>query len=248
MQYKVLICDVDGTLVPNKINGRPSARVKKALEKAKEKLFIGIATARSFTLAKHILDEISWTAPCVLTGGAQIYDPRHNTFYSEKCLALKEVSQIFAVANDMRIKLIIADERGESSLTSSYVVKKAFDVYTESLSEQKADSFMKALSFLENISVHKSLSWEGDGMVHVSVGHPEATKQHGILEIAKILGVSTHEIIGIGEGYNDFPLLMACGLKVAMGNAVADVKAIADYIAPSVAEDGVADVIEKFIL
>ncbi|HXS15232.1 MAG TPA: HAD hydrolase family protein, partial [Candidatus Saccharimonadales bacterium] len=60
--------------------------------------------------------------------------------------------------------------------------------------------------------------------------------------------ISTEEIIGIGDGHNDFPLLMACGLKVAMGNAVDDLKAIADYIAPSVDEDGVADVIEKFIL
>ena len=64
----------------------------------------------------------------------------------------------------------------------------------------------------------------------------------------KNLGINTHEIIGVGDGYNDFPLLMACGLKVAMGNAVEDLKAIADYIAPSVEEDGVADVIDKFIL
>jgi hydroxymethylpyrimidine pyrophosphatase-like HAD family hydrolase len=41
---------------------------------------------------------------------------------------------------------------------------------------------------------------------------------------------------------------MASGLKVAMGNAIKDLKAIADYIAPSVEEDGVADVIEKFVL
>lgn len=41
---------------------------------------------------------------------------------------------------------------------------------------------------------------------------------------------------------------MASGLKVAMGNAVDDLKAIADYIAPSVNEDGIVDVIEKFIL
>jgi len=41
---------------------------------------------------------------------------------------------------------------------------------------------------------------------------------------------------------------MACGLKVAMGNATEDLKEIADYIAPTVDEDGVADVIEKFVL
>ena len=43
-------------------------------------------------------------------------------------------------------------------------------------------------------------------------------------------------------------MLEACGLKVAMGNAHGDLKMIADYIAPSVDEDGVADVVQKFIL
>ena len=41
---------------------------------------------------------------------------------------------------------------------------------------------------------------------------------------------------------------MACGLKIAMGNAVPELKAIADFIAPTVEEDGVATVIEKFVL
>jgi len=80
-------------------------------------------------------------------------------------------------------------------------------------------------------------------------GRPELkSRASRIFKVAKILGIDTHEIIGIGDGYNDFPLLMACGLKVAMGNAVEDLKAIADYIAPTVSQDGVADVINKFVL
>jgi len=82
----------------------------------------------------------------------------------------------------------------------------------------------------------------------IDVTHAEATKMHGILEVAKLLNIDTKEIIGVGDGYNDFPLLMACGLKVAMGNAVDDLKAIADYVAPTVDEDGLADVIEKYVL
>ena len=67
-------------------------------------------------------------------------------------------------------------------------------------------------------------------------------------ELGKILNIRTHEIIGIGDGPNDFPLLMASGLKVAMGNAIPDLKAIADYVTATVEEDGVAQVIEKFVL
>ena len=70
----------------------------------------------------------------------------------------------------------------------------------------------------------------------------------GAASIAKKLGISRKEIIACGDGYNDYPLLMAAGLKVAMGNAISDLKEIADYIAPPVQKDGVADVIEKFIL
>ncbi len=92
------------------------------------------------------------------------------------------------------------------------------------------------------------MSHEDPKRFGIMIGHTEATKQHGIQQVAKHLGINTHEMIGIGDGYNDFPLLMACGLKVAMGNAVDELKAIADYIAPPVTKDGVADVIEKYIL
>ena len=80
------------------------------------------------------------------------------------------------------------------------------------------------------------------------ITHADATKQHGVMEVAQILGIEKEDIIGVGDGYNDFPLLMACGLKIAMGNAVPELKAIADFVAPSVDEDGVAVVIEKFLL
>ena len=55
-------------------------------------------------------------------------------------------------------------------------------------------------------------------------------------------------MIGVGDARNDAPLLNVCGLKVAMGNADDKLKKIAHYIAPSVDEDGVAHVVERFIL
>ncbi len=82
----------------------------------------------------------------------------------------------------------------------------------------------------------------------ILIYNSSATKQHAIFEIANIIGIQTHDIIAVGDGYNDFPLLMAAGLKIAMGNAVEDLKAIADYIAPPVEQDGVAHIIERFVL
>lgn len=64
--------------------------------------------------------------------------------------------------------------------------------------------------------------------------------------MARILGTQTTEIVGVGDSYNGIPLLQGCGLKIAMGNAVEELKVEADYIAPSVDNDGLVDVIEKY--
>ena len=87
-----------------------------------------------------------------------------------------------------------------------------------------------------------------NGLLCVDVTDQSVSKMHGISEVFEILGISREDAIGVGDSYNDFPLLMACGLKVAMGNAIDELKSIADYIAPSVDDDGVTDVIEKFVL
>lgn len=91
-------------------------------------------------------------------------------------------------------------------------------------------------------------SLKGKDFYAIYITSGDATKQHAVVTLSETLGIPTEEMIGIGDHYNDFPLLMACGLKVAMGNAVDELKAIADYVVPTVEEDGVADVIEKFIL
>jgi len=74
-----------------------------------------------------------------------------------------------------------------------------------------------------------------------------ANKNAAVLKVAKMLGISTTEIIGIGDGYNDFPLLEACGYKVATENANENLKAIADLIIPSYQNNGVQNFIKNFL-
>lgn len=52
----------------------------------------------------------------------------------------------------------------------------------------------------------------------------------------------------IGDNFNDLEMIEYAGIGVAMGNAPAEVKAVARWSAPSVEEDGAAAAIEKFVL
>lgn len=134
----------------------------------------------------------------------------------------------------------------EHPITKDMKLKKvsmffSVDTYTS----EQADRIVDKLSKLPRIVAYKAKHKAGYG---VNVSHVNATKLHGVEIIMKHAHLKREEIIGVGDGYNDFPLLMASGLKVAMGNAVEDLKAIADYVTLPVEEDGVAEVIEKFIL
>lgn len=62
------------------------------------------------------------------------------------------------------------------------------------------------------------------------------------------LGLLRENTICCGDGFNDISMIRYAGVGVAMGNAKEEVKAAADYITGSNDEDGLVEVIEKFIL
>lgn len=72
------------------------------------------------------------------------------------------------------------------------------------------------------------------------------SKHYAAQKLFEMIGVDRDQVVAVGDSYNDYPLLSACGTKVAMGNAVDELKEIADFIAPSQDEDGVVAVIEKY--
>ncbi|CAN5154861.1 hypothetical protein BH09PAT2_BH09PAT2_04040 [soil metagenome] len=85
--------------------------------------------------------------------------------------------------------------------------------------------------------------WSG-----VMVFHKDATKGNGMHFIQETLGISVEETIAVGDGGTDISMYDFAGLRVAMGNAEEILKDNAHFIAPHVDEDGLVQVIEKFIL
>ncbi len=73
-------------------------------------------------------------------------------------------------------------------------------------------------------------------------------KARSLAILLKELGLSPKEMVACGDGFNDLSMIRFAGLGVAMANAQEIVKAEADYITLSNEEDGVAAVVEQFIL
>ena len=54
MNYKAIMLDVDGTLIPYQYDAMPSKKVREAITKAKEKVHICLVTGRSYYSTKKI--------------------------------------------------------------------------------------------------------------------------------------------------------------------------------------------------
>lgn len=70
-------------------------------------------------------------------------------------------------------------------------------------------------------------------------------KSRALRETFAALGIDQSEIVAFGDAQNDRTMLEWAGCGVAMGNAVDEVKAVADYVTLSNNEDGIAAALEK---
>lgn len=78
--------------------------------------------------------------------------------------------------------------------------------------------------------------------------HPDVSKGNAVKLLAKELGIPREEVMAIGDNGNDVSMLEFAGCGVAMGNAIDDVKAVADVVTKSNNEAGVAHVLDELVL
>lgn len=71
------------------------------------------------------------------------------------------------------------------------------------------------------------------------------TKERAIAEVCGSLGIKREEIAAFGDDYADSGMLAFCGCGIAMGNAVPEIKEIADMVIGSNDEDGIAAYLEQ---
>jgi Cof subfamily protein (haloacid dehalogenase superfamily) len=253
IKYKALMLDIDGTIIPYDYAALPSDTVANAIKKASEKIAVNFVTGKSHNAIQPILKKIGLqTGYAVVNGGAHVIDISSGNVIYEQSIEEKDARKIISILHEDNVTFYIKQAAtfnyDAGPFKKNSVLSKAFMFYTpEMFSTKEIEKISKKLSVVSNIALHKT-HHKVPHMYALNITHAKATKLHGIAVILKTLNIDRKETVGVGDSYNDFPLLMACGLKVAMGNAVEDLKAIADYIAPTVAEDGVADVINKFIL
>lgn len=243
--YEAIIFDLDGTAIPNQPGGMPSERLIKAVSRAKDNLKVCAATGRPISNAKSILEALNLEDPCVISAGTQIVNPITGEIIWEANIEPTDVKHILEICRPYHYEVLIRNElMGEGNRASQRQINEHVNVmYIMGAAPSDAKSMLQELDNISDITAAGVTSWTNEG-VDIHITHREATKEHAIAELLRILNISKEKTIGVGDANNDIHLFKAVGKKVAMGNATDLLKSQADEVCGSIDEDGLAIFIE----
>ena len=111
------------------------------------------------------------------------------------------------------------------------------------LDESVIDGYLEELAALlgEEAEVTKS------SPIFLEVTSAKAGKGNALVALARRLGIPIEETVAVGDNLNDLSMVRAAGLGVSVANGVPALQVAADLVIPSIAEDGVATLIERVL-
>ena len=243
--YKLLLLDLDGTLIGR--DERISPRVADAVRRVSERVLVSIATGREIEDVLRFARQLRLTAPQICDNGALILDPATGDPLSTWPLGDGPSTTILDRLHVQGMDYIATHPGGAFRPPDGRGVTGLLRISALDLPEDGADRLVAEFAddaALEVVKAH--LPYNGLWAVDFTcTGVSKGTAAGWVQDWA---GVGAEQTIAAGDSYNDVPLFRASGLSMAMADAPGELKGLADFVAPSVDDDGLAVAIEDFIL
>jgi hypothetical protein len=101
-----------------------------------------------------------------------------------------------------------------------------------------------ALDLIRDLGLELQIVFNGDAVMVLAPGISKAT---GLFAALANLGLSPLNVVGVGDAENDHALLGACGVGIAVANALPALRMHADSVTPAAAGEGVAELIDALV-
>jgi Cof subfamily protein (haloacid dehalogenase superfamily) len=267
MNYKMIVLDLDDTLLQDDLT--ISERTKNALMEAQEMgVKVVLASGRPPYGMWPIAKELSlgeYGSYILGFNGGEIIDCQTNEVLYSSTLTLDDVRELYNISRQEEVYIhtyvgeeIITDQGNpytdiESTLTGMSI--KVVDNFIEGvkvpvvkvLMVDEPEKLVPVENKLKNV-LNDKYSIMRSKPYFLEFTNKGITKGESLRQLIQKLGIEQEEVIAIGDSYNDLTMIEFAGLGVAMGNAPDDIKEKANYVTDTNMNDGVAKVVEEFVL
>ena len=273
MPINLIATDLDGTLLaPDHIT--ITQRTLSALTSAHQKgVKIAISTGRTLSLIKNVAEKLPFVDYIIYSNGAGVYDCRKKTTVfvepvkkdkSEAITTLLEslgvYYNIYADGNiyisselDSRVfeKVDLPKDFLNQFLSTAVAVNDIKTATSDKATEMIVAYFVpekarrEIMLLINELGGLHTVSSFSD---NIEIMSENASKGNAVKAICDIIGCTNENAMTFGDAWNDCSMLEFADHSFAMANGDAKCKMSAKNICPSNAEDGVAQMIEKYIL
>jgi hypothetical protein len=217
-----------------------------------------------FRSVRPYLEEAGIADPVICYQGAAVVDPHSGEFLRHEPIPLEVAREAIGVLQDegFHVNCYVDDELYVAEATPEadrYAGFQNLPLHTVGdLAAWLSDPPTKLVTIdephvLDRLEVRLRKRFAGRVYVSKSLPYflelasPTVTKASGLEFLADRLGFTAERTVAFGDGENDIELLEWAGFGVAVANADPRVLAVADWVSPPAAEEGVAQVIEAVL-
>jgi Cof subfamily protein (haloacid dehalogenase superfamily) len=269
----LIALDLDGTLIGEDLLLGP--RTQAAISAARERgAAVSIVTGRMSTSALPYARTLGLVDPIVAYQGALVRalpppaaDPRLGRILAHRPLAADAAREVIAWSKSVGLephvnhleRFVIQADDPRAEDYSSWLGARA-EVVAD-LRTWLTHPISKVISVAAaSDPIPESVLAEGRrrfaGRAAVTISHPRfleflapgVSKLVGVRHLARRAGIPLGRVLAIGDQFNDVEMIAGVGHGAAMRSAPAAVRAAGRYIAPVVAEEGAAQMIEQLVL
>lgn len=266
--YEILVLDIDGTLTNTEKNITPQT-LNAILKVQKRGHKVVLASGRPTAGIRKVAEQINlseYDGYILSFNGAKIIRCKTNEVIYQKVLPRNIIPDLYTAALKNSVGII-------SYENDSVIAGTDIDEYMEKeagingIPIRKVEDFPNYINFDVNKclmtgpgshleKVEQILKKQFGHQLNIYRSEPyflelmpkNIDKAYSLGKLLQHLGLSKDQMISCGDGFNDVSMIQYAGMGVAMANAQAEVKNAADYITLSNDEDGIAHVINEFML
>lgn len=269
MKIKLVAIDIDGTLL-----NRQRQLTTKTIKAVKQARAAGnkivLTTGRPLRSTQPFLRQLALADQddqYVINYHGALISTTAGQLISAKTIPFKVVQQIAAFIQAKANIDFIAQSQDEMFLTKAdmnyYTAREAaknhYPTHFRSVNRLKGQSIYKVMfsgmpPAIDQLQTALP-SWLEDEVkavrtekFFIDMTNKEVSKGWAVRQLSQKLGLKAENVLAIGDGNSDRSMIKFAGLGVAMGNATAGAKAAAQVIAPTNEQEGVARVLQRFVL